>query len=368
MSNLYITHTPYHVLISCGLACFSREKMNYLIIIRDFPNVDAYYESILEWKNNPFTDIILIPGMYNIKNNNIVNVTRICYRNIHIIQSFYKYMSVGSRAFLFNDRRPEGQIMAYLISKRNGLNIYVEDGLDVYSDHVAKKTNLISKFFFKMIYGQWFDPVQVLGTCKYINEIMVFRPEFVRFELKNNKLTKIPNDIFKSIGDDFISILSKNYITNLDDLIFDCFLIIDHSDSFKNQNLENIMKVYSQLINFLLETFKNIGIKYHPREQKHDFLNLGINEKISLLPNSLSMEILLILFAKNPPKLIIGNFSTAILTCNMLLGKNTHLISIVNILCQEDNCVVDMFEKVGITVPSSMSELRHEICSISDNN
>ncbi len=367
MPSFYITHTPYHILISCGLACYSRDNINYLVIIRDFPNADIYYESILKWKNNPFTDIILIPGMYNLKNNNVISVTRICYKNINIIKSFFdKYISADSCVFLFNDRRPEGQAIAHIISKKNGLVIYIEDGLEVYNDHKAKKTNTISKFFFKIIYGGWYNPVQILGTSKFIREMMVFRPEFIRPELKNNDIIRIPDDVFNNIDENFTSLISKGYVNNLDDLIFDCFLIIDHSDSFKYQSLENVKELYSQLIYFLHKTFKNIGAKYHPREQKNDFLNLGSNEKINLLPNSLSMEILLILFAKKPPKLIIGSFSTAILTCSMLLDKNTHLISIMKILCQKDSCTINIFERVGIIVPSSMNEFKYEVNSISN--
>lgn len=184
MNSIYVIHTPYHLLITCGLAIsYDCSNEKYLVIVPDFKDATVFYQSIIGWKDNPFTEVILLSGVYNVKFGNTIKTMK---SNLKTINQLFrtKIKDYGS-SYIFNDGRVEGQLIAYLNYTKNGSNFYVEDGSAAYNCYVQPDINFYLKIIYKLIYGSWYEHVRILGMYKYIDRIMVFRPDLIRKELQN---------------------------------------------------------------------------------------------------------------------------------------------------------------------------------------
>lgn len=82
MESFFIVNTPYHILISIGLALQDKSNQDkHLILTADFNSVEDFYNSIVTWDNNPFSDIVILRGNYQMKGERF-EYEKINFRNI----------------------------------------------------------------------------------------------------------------------------------------------------------------------------------------------------------------------------------------------------------------------------------------------
>ncbi len=361
MNELYVAHTPYHILISCGIASLN-SKDKYLIITYDFPQAEIFKESIINWDSNPFKKVILIPGTVSVANKNFFSLTKLHYNNSFKLKDIYlKYCSKDvCSIYLFNDRRPEVQYISHINSVEKGFNIFVEDGLVVYSNYIAKKSNIILYFLLKLVYGVHYEPNNILGSSKFIDKLMVFMPKYIRPTLQNKSVDQIPFSIFNKLNTELIPLIFTKYASK-NHFGYDCLLVVDHSDLFKGSIIDSYIKIYSEIIALLSTRYSKLGIKYHPREEKGDFLKIRMSNKCEILPQSLPMELIYLDNVHNPPKLVISNISTALMTCNIIFKGNVSIVSTTKIFgFNGDPRLLSMFRDFGVIIPDSFSEF-HEV-------
>ena len=133
----------------------------------------------------------------------------------------------------------------------------------------------------------------------------------------------------------------------------DAVLIVKHSEFARG------IPGYGHTINETLAIAKiqglRLAIKYHPREFRGDFLSVGNSKGITVLPQSLPVELLYIITSKQI-KFIIGDISTSLLTAKWLLN-NAAVISIALLLDQTDPKLLKTFRKLGIKVVENIAEI-----------
>jgi hypothetical protein len=324
----------------------------------------------LNWEKNPFTEIKLLSGRFNSKVETNIGKAKFLINNIIILKLFFKKRLAFNlcKAFIFNDNRPEGQVISFMNSKQDGINIYVEDGSAAYVNYIIPSISNTEYILAKYLLGSWYEQTRILGTYKYIHKIMVFRPEIIREDLRYQKIEKIPDFVFNEIDVNFIDILLENYGISSEVLKFDCIVILPHSEFITKLNFLNFKNTYNELYSLLKENFNFIGIKYHPREVNKNFLENINNKKNEDIPNTLPLEIFWLALKRNPPKVIIGDISTALLTCSLIIQEKTQIISTVKILgLPEDySQFYHIFERLDIEMPETSADLftsLQRICS-----
>ncbi|RXG33519.1 polysialyltransferase family glycosyltransferase [Methanohalophilus sp. WG1-DM] len=175
----------------------------------------------------------------------------------------------------------------------------------------------------------------------------------------------IPNSILKNINDSFIDDLSNNYSFDIRSLNFDCVLVLPHSSFVEKIGSKYFKNIYSLILESLLNRFENIGVKYHPRENSGDFLEID-NDVVKLIPNSIPLELVWISLMKNPPLIVIGDISTGLLTCNLVFKNKTSIISTANILdVPVEYNLVQFFDNIGVEMPMNITEFYKTINKIS---
>jgi len=313
----------------------------------------------LDWENNPFEEIEILCGEYDgttlLKS---ILRSKSSLRSIDTI--FNKTLRKNeNKVFIFNDERVEGQFAMYLNSKNNGVNIYVEDGSAVYNRYIRRDTRSYIKSIYKLIYGHWYEYVRILGTSKSSMQILVFRPELIRFELQNKEIKKIPSTLFMDIDKKLITSLLVNYNVHLEKEMYECILILPFSKFTNEVDAYIFDKVYTEIVSVMLNVFKSIGVKYHPREKNERVFTNYDNEKIKIIPNSLPIEIFWTSLISNPPKIVVGDISTSLLTCELVLKSDTIIISTMKMLNLPEkydwSCI---YESFGIRMPKTIDEFK----------
>jgi len=360
MKNLFLAHTPYHVLLSCGIALDETYKAeSQLVIVKDFFYADMIYYSLKSCSNSPFSQIFLLPGIYD-KNNSVLQ---------HIVKivnakKIYKIIANNcfDNAFVFNDRRPEGQSCLYAVKKNNKLarGIYVEDGINVYASYVLNKHSFISEIMAKVLLGSWWDNVTVLGSSKYVDEVRAVFPEFVRNELRSKHVIQISKKSFLSIKEfDFFDIYLRSCNTCASDFKgIDAIFIVSHSSNIKNKRFyfENLKKA----IDVVLSKRLRVAVKYHPRELVDDVLSLS--KEVLILPKFIPIEMIFMIIP-DEIKVVVGDLTTSVLTAKWLLN-NAKVYSLAPLFYYNDIKIFQMFDCIGVKKIENMEDFLIEISYI----
>jgi len=128
MRNVFVAFTPYHVLLSCGIALDQESSAeNHLIVTSNFSGVGALLYSLKRWELSPFARIEGLPTTYG-RNGRFKRRFTI-RKNITMIARYVCRHSFGS-IYAFNDTKPEAQAALHFAKKdnRNAVGAYVKDG------------------------------------------------------------------------------------------------------------------------------------------------------------------------------------------------------------------------------------------------
>ncbi len=351
MKNIFIAHTPYHVLLSNALALGEGNLVdNHLFIISDFSDAELLAQSLKSWNRSPFTQITLLNGVYG--EASMVHRILTVRKNITQISRFISKCKVD-RVYVFNDSRAEGQAALHFSTKNNNrtLGTYVEDGWAAYSSF-TKKLSFLKVILGKLLYGSWWENVRVYGTSRSIKEVKVIYPQFVRPEIRSRKVSQIPKqDMLNLKNYDFLHKYLESFGLNFRDLSqIEGILLVSHSEILRQYS--TYMAVLQDLVVLAENSGLRIAIKYHPREseQMKEF-PVTNGKKMVLLPQSLPIEVVYILTGANI-KVVIGDVSSSLLTAKWLL-QNATVISMASVMDFQHPVLYEIFNKLGIIIADS---------------
>ena len=354
-SNIFITFTPYHIILAYGLARASYAKSsNQLIIIADFENADKIYSILKNMDQSPFQKIHFRLGRYGTKEFGTTRITRMT-KNIKVIKKIYDHTQLPIYAYIFNDANAEGQYLAYLNKKHGGINVYVEDGFGAYSNSKLKKLSPPLEFASKILYGKWYENIIVLGTSEHIDRSLLHSPQFARKELRKRPIYRIDTEIIglaQSLCEHIVR-FNEIDLANIPPTI----VILPHSSFIDSFNSPTIINTYRSLIEKIIDKGERLAIKYHPREEKRDYIGI-CGPQLFEIPRSIPIEALFIGLIEKPPKTIIGDISTSLLTAKKLFDNRTNVISIIKTQKGfNSNDVSNIFNMHNIELPKKLSEI-----------
>ncbi len=362
MNSIYIANTPYHLLISCGYACkYDHAFKKHLIFASDFDNAEKYFNAISTWTNCPFTTITLLPGTYRKKKNILSHVLLQREKRNKLNEYLDEIKLTKCTAYIFNDANIEGQITAFKNKKQGGYNVYMEDGFAAYSNGKLPHLGKVNHSLAKLIYGSWYQNVEILGKSEYIDEIKVFFPKIIRPELISSKITQLPRNILTR--PDFKLIQKILESLNLDNKgrQYDAIIILPHSNYALDLNYSKVRKTYLDIITELRKLDYSIGIKYHPRELKANYLNIDFTSELEEIPRNIPIEIQFYMDNKKLPKCIIGDSSTGLLSAKIIFEENVAILSINRMIKPEGANMSNIFDKVNIFQPGTIEDLKNSI-------
>jgi hypothetical protein len=318
MNRLYLPSTPLNVLVSSALAVQFKDNARQQLWLIDQKSCDhsVYLETLRAWKESPFEEVLCF-------GQSEFNLSKRAFR-----RQLFSQLAEGASELnpgwvgVGSDRRIEFQYVMHHCSSNSEppVGAYLDDGLYSYAGRRSNSfSDYINAWLKKLAYGVWWDEPRQLGTSRWIKEAWLFQPEQTIDVLKQNKslkLKKLNTELFTepevlSLSDALMSGFDVNSqeIAELDGII-----LVPHPHNVAKMR-GYVPRVIEELGQWR-ETGLKIGIKYHPRFEGSDPLNLMEAGATSVIPSALAFEFVL-------PKLssqafVQGDVGTAIFTTHWL--------------------------------------------------
>ncbi|MPQ43499.1 polysialyltransferase family glycosyltransferase [Clostridium tarantellae] len=351
-NNLFLAHTPYHLLLSATLVKQENLKNNVLVIFKDFNiNMDEY-----KWLNDYFHEIIILRGSYKLnytrdklktKIGKMVYVRGCALGTVFAIKKLIKsFKDISwSQIFCFNDSFEKIQILIHNLKGENTKVAYIEDGSaaywvkkDIFLHMKINASKFLSTSYIMLKSFNFHDKyeiIDVFGGGSYIDYSYFLYPDFICKELKKKEAKEIKSEDLKTV------ILRKN---------FEKFNI--------NNSIVILADLYSPKVKeYFEEAFKylkgyNIYLKYHPRETNF-YLNDLVKGREFILPSEEALESILVNSKNN---IIIGTGGSTVFFTLPKISENKYisLNKIFNISFGEE--YEKTLEKIGINIPLNYEE------------
>ncbi|PTV93032.1 hypothetical protein C8C76_15613 [Halanaerobium saccharolyticum] len=357
MNNIFLVHTPYHLMLSVGFAKQLVEQDNFLIIFEDFDvsSVDTNNFSHL------FKKIEILQGNLVLKDINIIKKIYLYYINIKKLKKIIKKRNFD-KVFTFNNNIILDQKIFELVNqKRKCKVIYIEDGSAAYNQSYKecgnlkrKVKSLTKKAIFNLNdYGQC---VSILGLNNYIDELFVLYPELIREELREKKVKKITDTQFA----DGAKLVYKNLFDEIEVSRNSIIVFLDKYEFVKTIQ-QNYFYILERIIEYSKEKNKDVYFKYHPREEKEFIKLLELDYKnIFFIKKEIPSEV--VGYSLSGNNIIISTTSTSLLTINKIIEDKSFIISLVKILDLE-TVIIKAYSKLNFSIPNNIDELKKIILS-----
>jgi len=356
MKNLFVAHTPYHIILSTGIASTTaKNDTNVLIIFRDFDlnfiDIENLYSS--------FQEVIILKGNFdfNFDNNNIFSKIKMFLENKNMINKLKKVIEIYKFEYLYlfnNNKILDKKIIQLTSINKIRKIIYVEDGSASYSSSFFEYSigDIIKLKLKNLIYNlrEYGDIVRVLGEVYYIHSRMFLFPELVRSELKKGTIKEIRseqlrNGILKTFG---------KHMNNIPKISDSAIIFLEHYEFVKSLE-DKYISMVKDIIEICNNLNKKVYIKYHPRETNYYLSNiLSEFNNLHFIEKGIPSEAILLNIKKK--SVIISTISTSLITASKL-SKNSLKISLLDFLKVNDNNLKLSYEKLGIKLPRNNKEM-----------
>jgi hypothetical protein len=349
--QLFLATTPYHVLLSCALAEEGAEQYDsHILLFPFFAHAPELMEALRQG-TSMFASCVLFPDVEDTN----YRGCRVAIEQVR--EQMRRYPQLG-KLLVFNDRH---FLIQAAMDRAQRLQpevhvTYVEDGSAAYSSTRFRQGHLrVPTIKGKIRYGLWYERIGCLGTSRWIDDMRIIYPKFARAELAGLPAKEIDRDAFHRVlaaewVDLYMRMLGSSMeTTRSSDLIL---LAPEHKGMCREPRLlDGIRSVVAQAVR---ESAK-IAVKYHPREDAGDYLEIGQHPGASVVPRGLPAECLFQRSGGRTP-VILGADTTSIITARWLLGPST-IVSVAKLMRTPDETLMELFDKLDIILPSDTDEL-----------
>lgn len=287
-TQIFLCHTPLHIIISCLVASADNTiEQSLFVVVNDSKNLIDIAENFEKHLGFHF-----LPFKGGADATTCFQATLYQQYNVKILKKIAKNIP---NIYIFHDLRPESQ--ALLNNRSTSVNqkfVMLEDGVALYPTKGILPSSLLSILKRKLAFGFNWKHAEELGLHPEINEIRCFFPHLIQENLTKKYVTHLPILLTPKL----CSVLGIH-----SDLINSSSLIalVPHS-SFIPINDLNIFIATCQ--NYALAKKLSLIFKLHPRDYEGQEL---IKSKIPgavFLPNEFAFESFLM--KNDRPAAIIG--------------------------------------------------------------
>ncbi|MDD5339659.1 MAG: hypothetical protein PHV13_00235 [Candidatus ainarchaeum sp.] len=350
--SVYLVATQYHFLLASAIAAYlDKSAEKHLLISSHFNDTDRLIRALNGWKKNPFATIKVVNKRW--RRGGVIDKITTIWSGFHNIRKFLERLPDGGfDAYIFNIEQPEGQFVAYANHVRKGKNIYGEDGIGAYTQRRFGDSFPV-KLIKKRLYGDWYRRVDTQISYPYFDEIMVLRPELIERKPAKTALKRIPADVFARLDrDGLIGRMLAEY--GIKKLECEAIVLVPNSKQAEAMGYGRTVGAYSQLLDALVRKRVKTIVKYHPREEKGDFLGAA-HRKLEMIDPLVSSEMLFLRW-KGRKRIAIGDATTALCSCKLIVPDSTALSIMEAIGYKGDEGLKKVFRKWGVLCPKTIEE------------
>lgn len=329
--NLYLASTPMIALAAAGAARAQGGRAR-LVLLEDFDLAGRFEALLRGWRDNPFEDIVRLPGRYTEHVRGAPDRARglaALVRRTRVKRGLrgetLAAIAALDQAFrpdalwLGNDRKVETQFALHLAARRSGHPCpgnYLDDGLYSYLGDVRQRpwVRRMDWLVKRTVYGGWWQRASHAGTTSWIGGAWLAFPQFAPPCYRH--VQALPQSWFANPAMLRLSAQAARTFEMPRGWARRCagVLVLPHS----NQLLTNpaLADALRQRLRAAADAGNPLALKYHPREVCPDPAGLAGAGAALVLPALLPMELLLPLLPSGAA--LIGEGSTALLAARWL--------------------------------------------------
>ena len=345
MQNVFLTHSPYHLLLADTLA--QNLENSTLLARRTTDETEKLVNALSDRENNPFDDTEFVNGDVDVPPTNTPYKDFVLGRETSGLRFLKKTaQDLQSRLedrfpmklYTFSDADPTSQYIQAVNTSHGGTNVYTEDGTGAYLPQ--NKSWTIKDLIATLYFGFWRSPTCDQGAYKHTHTLLVNYPELIESRREDREILSMKRGFFHEMQDSgAVEAVSEAFnvpetITNL--------AVLPHHENFDG-------KTERQTFNKRLDDFFNgesFYAKYHPRDEK-EYLS---GEHIHTLPTKIPAEVIT---AANRDTLtnVVGTGSTALYTAREILDSG-NVCSLLREFGHPGNhkSLIELFEHTGVNV------------------
>ena len=353
---LYLPSTPLNLLVSVAHAVnYSSEQVAQIVLIdQQSSQSNVYFNALQAWSNSPFQQVDLTLG--TAKGKDKLNERKDNFAKLAALVKKFPAdaVAVGS------DRRVEFQYVMHSLTKASKEvgGWYLDDGLYSYAGRPYKwSKDWINALLKKTVYGMWWQEPKTVGASDWIKQAWLFRPNNAVKELKSKQMHTIKAPWFihadvRQFSEQVCSGYGLKQILLSALQSVDLFLLIPHPNNIKK------MFGYEERIHQFLSQRNQQGlrvaVKYHPRTEQKDPLDLEKSYQALLIPGGLAFEFVLPFLKLNAQ--VVGDVGTALLTAQWLRPD----LSVSAVLAEDDqfqSAFKTIYEQLGVNIVNSFQNV-----------
>ena len=276
--NLFLCHTPLHILISLLVAeHISPEEKIIFAIVEDSKNLHDFAQQLVNSRN---IELLLLPGAASTQY--LLKRALIHRANAKFLHD--TYAGIVSAVFIFHDLRAESQKL--LNSDRalygNIRFILLEDGVALYEPGGLLVDGFFSILKRKIFWDIRWKHAPELGHHPKLSEIQCFYPHLLKPSLRHLRAQPLPRivpEIENSSLPGKLSLLHNNY----------CIIAVPHyifGKDFISKFIDYSMRYCAS--RQLIPVFK-----LHPRDQEAKSIISTVIDSPAFIPQDIPIELLL---------------------------------------------------------------------------
>ncbi len=298
--DLYVVHTPLHILFTINLIQHNAESRSTVIFV-----FDDFFQSDLVAKRLQLMlgerhKVVRLPGALGHSHQ---SVSAKLHRHVNAVRAlskarrFYQQCAV-ERVLVFNDTRREVQAILHDLKHRGTELLYVEDGLEPYREG-RRKVNPILTPLLKLIY-KGCESITTHGAFSDLDGAILLHPNLANQSLQNKPRYQMPRFVLNSQQVDQLLGLFGVTRKELTEALADCgtgvLICLPNSESQVDGQLlaKRVREITRQYMHRAV-----IYLKYHPRERTEDPLDLGPQETAYAVPRAVPAELVCAVLGEN---------------------------------------------------------------------
>jgi hypothetical protein len=294
--DLFITHTPSHILIALNwIRAVGNIDSSEILLLADFPGAEGVMERIRQGPINSL-GLTAIPSYVGIPAaRSGVDLLR---RLHHVVISkkverkAWEYLQnrAYKRVFVFNDTRHETQaLMGKLFSHGSREFTYLDEGFASYRElPIGERIRAL-----RLLFGPHWYPLRSFGTHPLIQSAYLLFPEYAHDELSHKNIHKMPEYcLTQDETDHFLRAFSRGAIPSLasvNEKIL--FVFLPHSDMVSSQ--ASMVQWLGRLADACKEKGWGLVIKSHPRDESLPIIQASSHQCLEVVEPTIPGELLI---------------------------------------------------------------------------
>ncbi len=332
---IFICHTPLHVLISSIIS--STELLGEEITFIVVEDSDGLFGFAVEIGLEKSGAIVRLAGSGVIRNR--IKYTLAQRKNASLIRM--KFRSLVRRVYVFNDLRPEAQVLLNdrRLAKDGCEFVLVEDGMALYPPAGELVNGLLAVAKRKVFFGWRWQHARFIGLHPGLSEIRAFYPGLLRKDLCHLKSRALPVQDLRCVASNLSEVMVDNEYSKIPSAII--------AIPFGNERAEDCRDFLFKSLGLCRSLGLKPYLKPHPRDKDY-LINLkDILSGVDILSQSHPLEVLVGLLPD--VRAIIGCRTSSLYICR-LLYSDVGVYFFSNPSRLDDGCWVDFYRQVGVEI------------------